>query len=268
MEKGKLIGQGGTAEVFQWGDKHIIKLYRKGIPTNLIENEFKNSRVVFQNRVSTPYAEKIVEVEDRKGIVYEFVDGITMTKFMMKKPWYLSKVAVRLAELQYEFHKCSVTGIASTKTRLADRIKYVDVLDDEKKNFILKYLDGLEDGNSLCHGDFHPDNILISGEKEIIIDWMDATYGSPLADVARTCIVISTGALPNNTSLILGKIIKLVQGKLYSEYIKKYIKISGVKMEEVEKWYLPVAAARLIEGISKEEKTILMGIIDEKIKLT
>jgi uncharacterized protein (TIGR02172 family) len=265
MEKGKLIGQGNTAEVFTWGENHIIKLYRKDVPDTGIENEFKISNIVFKKKIPTPYAKEIVEVEGRRGIVYEFVNGVTMMRYIAVKPWCIRREARRLANLHYMVHSSEALVIVDQKVRLKKRINYTELLSEDKKVIIIKYLESLDKGNSLCHGDFHPDNILISGDKAVIIDWMDGLVGNPLADVARTCLLLSMASLPENMSFIIKRIIKLARSRFYSEYIKQYLKISNANMEDVEKWFLPVAAARLVEWLPQSEKNELLRIIDEKL---
>lgn len=44
--------------------------------------------------------------------------------------------------------------------------------------------------------DFHPDNVLLAARGPVIIDWPDATRGQPLADVARTSLLLRLGGLP------------------------------------------------------------------------
>ena len=47
----------------------------------------------------------------------------------------------------------------------------------------------MPDESRLLHNDFHPDNIMLTPNGPVIIDWIDATCGHPLADVARTLIM-------------------------------------------------------------------------------
>lgn len=39
--KGKLIGQGNTAEIFEWGYNSVLKLYRSGLPDDLLSMNLK-----------------------------------------------------------------------------------------------------------------------------------------------------------------------------------------------------------------------------------
>lgn len=41
IEKGKLIAQGSTAEVYDYDSDRILKLYRNGMPDYACENEFE-----------------------------------------------------------------------------------------------------------------------------------------------------------------------------------------------------------------------------------
>ena len=50
----------------------------------------------------------------------------------------------------------------------------------------LNMLRQLPDDDKLCHGDFHPDNIIVAPDGLVVVDWANAVCGHPLADVART----------------------------------------------------------------------------------
>ena len=52
---------------------------------------------------------------------------------------------------------------------------------------LLEAIAEMPDGDRLCHGDFHPLNILGDTADPLIIDWPDARRGEPAADVCRSC---------------------------------------------------------------------------------
>ena len=43
MTKGQLLGQGNTAEIFEYDDNKILKLYFEGISTSVCEQELRIS---------------------------------------------------------------------------------------------------------------------------------------------------------------------------------------------------------------------------------
>jgi Ser/Thr protein kinase RdoA (MazF antagonist) len=42
---------------------------------------------------------------------------------------------------------------------------------------------GLGFPTTLAHGDFHPGNVMLVGDRAVIIDWSDAAIGNPLVDL-------------------------------------------------------------------------------------
>jgi aminoglycoside phosphotransferase (APT) family kinase protein len=63
---------------------------------------------------------------------------------------------------------------------------------------VLEGLERLPQGAALCHFDFHPDQVLMTQRGPVVIDWMTAFRGHPLADVARSCVLLSFGQAPNS----------------------------------------------------------------------
>lgn len=265
MEKGKLIGQGRTSEVFEWGQDRILKLFRTGLPKIAIKNEYEVSINIYEQLNLTPKVYELIEIDNRSGIIYERINGITMMKVIASKPWKVKKEAQRLAALHKSIQKKVDFKLSNYKISLKDNISNTELLQDAVKTRLYEYIDELKDDNILCHGDFHPDNVIITKSGEIIIDWMTATQGNPLADIARTSIMFKFGVVPNKT-FIETQIIKFGRNKFYLEYIKHYIKLTGVKIEEIEQWELPIAAARLIEWVPKDEKEALLKFINIKMK--
>jgi len=265
MEKGKLIGEGRTSEVFEWGQDRILKLFKIGLPKVPIENEYEVSINIYKQLKLTPKVYELIEIDNRSGIIYERINGITMMKVIASKPWTVKKEAQRLAELHKSIQQKVDFRLFKYKTRLKDNISNTDLLQDNIKTRLYEYIDSLEDDNILCHGDFHPDNVLITKNGEIIIDWMTATQGNPLTDIARTSIIFKFGVVPDKTYLEK-QIIYFIRNRFYLEYIKHYIKLTGVKIEQVEQWELPVAAARLTEWLPKDEKDALLNFINIKME--
>ena len=49
----------------------------------------------------------------------------------------------------------------------------------------------------LCHGDLHPSNVILTRDGPVIVDWFDASRGDPVADVARSSLMLlGDGANP------------------------------------------------------------------------
>jgi len=228
MKKGTLIGHGNTAEVFTWGDKEILKLFRKEFPMQGIENEFLVSKEIQENGLPTPKVGDMVENEGRIGIIYERIFGGSMLEKICKKPWEIRKEAVQLAELHYRIHQCTIRGIPKQKEALEWSIKKTDSLSDEKKQKVLYILKKLPDREVLCHGDFHPGNVIVASGKAVVLDWMTATCGNPLADIARTKLILKDAAFPPQMPSFIKFVLAFLRNRLYSIYLKRYLELSNI----------------------------------------
>lgn len=261
----QLIGEGNTAEVYSWKEGQILKLFRKEFPFGGIEKEFRVNKEVEKLGLPIPKAEEIVEYNGRTGIVYERVIGESMLKLITTKPWKARKLVEHLADLQYEMHQRKAVNMSSYKEALEWNIKHTNALTDELKRTILHKLDQLPEGGFLCHGDFHPGNIIKTEENYIVLDWMTAASGVPSMDVARTVLLIKDAALPGNIPVIVKVIIGSMRTRMKKNYLKYYKRRSGLTQEEIDCWRLPIIAARLTEWIPESEQKALMKEIEESL---
>jgi Ser/Thr protein kinase RdoA (MazF antagonist) len=121
------------------------------------------------------------------------------------------------------------------KQRLAGRIARAERLTTELRGDLLARLERMPDGDRLCHGDFHPFNILGLDANARVIDWLDATRGVPAADLCRTYVLIST-----------------YDPGIAAAYVDMYVAEAGIARADVEAWLPFVAAARLVENVPAE----------------
>ncbi len=265
MEKGELLGTGMTAEVYKWGQDKVLKLFRDSYSEEWAKSEAEIGRKIHEAGVSSPAVFEIVEIDGRKGIIFERVFGKTLTDIILKQPWMFSTFVYQMARFQYSIHKQSTDSIPSQKESFTHTITLSSKILGDKINKILDYVDRLPDRDSICHGDLYLSNIINSNNKLVAIDWSSGYRGDPSGDVARTCLIInSQAALPGTPDVMLtmSKFPKLLT---YWTYLNEYLRISKIKFEDVDAWMLPVAAAKLKDKIPGEEKW-LMKIINKRLE--
>ena len=90
-----------------------------------------------------------------------------------------------------------------------------------------------------------------------VIDWVTASQGDPLADVACTAILFMVGT-PPAVSWLTRAIIQQVRRRFYQTYIARYRELApNFSEERLRAWMLPVAAARLADAIPGEHEPLL-----------
>lgn len=262
----ELLGVGRTAEVYAYGDGKVLKLYMDWMPRDAIEKEFANDRYVASLGVSAPEAFDLLEVEGRRGIVFRRLSGSSMLKIIGAKPWRLGVEATQLARSHADIHAIvAADGMRSQIDELSHNIRGAPFLSDDAKNRVLAYLESLPRGYQLCHGDYHPDNIIVDG-KYWIIDWMVASAGDPACDVARTMILLTMSSFPPDIPWSTRLLFTAARSILASLYLRAYLRATGLRKAEIARWYLPIAAARLVEGNPEDEKRRLLLFIDRELE--
>ncbi len=246
----KPIALGRTAKVYAWEDGKILKLLHNWVHPGNADHELRLARIVQASGLPVPAVFDIVEVDGRRGLVYERVDGPSMLDAMGKNPQKTRHYLRQLAGLHFNMHTHSVPELPSQRERLQWKIEHAKPLPQELKAAALQALESLPDGNRLCHGDFHPGNILLTTRGPIIIDWIDASRGNPLADVARTYLLFSTARLPGFSVLAL--LLRIANRWMLNQYLQSYFASQPSERNDLKAWLPVVAAARMEEGITHE----------------
>jgi aminoglycoside phosphotransferase (APT) family kinase protein len=93
-----------------------------------------------------------------------------------------------LARLHTHIHGQPVRQLGNLKSRLATNIAGTGLLDEPLKQILLGRLADMPEGNRLCHGDFHPINVLGQNSLPMVIDWPDACCGDPAPPMSAALI--------------------------------------------------------------------------------
>lgn len=265
MKKGAIIGKGMTSEVYEWGHDKALKLFFKKYTDERIEYEARIGRIVYDASAPSPAVFETVDVDGRKGIVFQRIPGKSMLKHIQREPWKTYYYAKQMARLQYGIHKYSTDLLPSQKERLSQNIARSSYLLGSREKIILDYLNKLPDGNCICHGDIHFNNIIVSGRNMVAVDWNSAYRGNPLGDVARTMLLVNSPVTRSTLPSIVRSPARIGKCLICSTYVTEYMKLSGADYRSIDDWILPLAAAKLKDGVPGDEGW-LMEIIDRRLK--
>ena len=87
----------------------------------------------------------------------------------------------------------------------------------------------------VCHGDFHPLNVMVDGERASVIDWTDAGLGPRETDVARTALIFHIAAVAAN-SAVERAVLKVAGPRLSRRYLKTYEAGSRLDPTRMRMW--------------------------------
>ena len=243
-----IIGQGATTTIYRDGDK-ALKLYANA-PHDEADNEALRQRFAYGTGLPVPAVYGVRRLGDKAVVLeMEYIDGHPIMRHGMGEDESRDAIDI-LVRLQCDVHKVCARGLPKQTDRIARKIKDTPHLDDPMKGKLLSLLTRLDDGRDcLCHGDFHPLNIIFDGSRHWIIDWVDATSGSPLADACRTYLIFMQHISP-----------------LADDYLRLFCKETGMEQEDALAWLPVIAAARLGENMDGKSRKTLLEILQKSLE--
>ena len=249
LEGRRRIAQGRQAEIFEWDDGAVLKLFRPDNPG--LEMEEMALAAIAGAGGPAPHPLGRIVVDGRPGLLITRVDGIDMLAMLERKPWLVISLARRLARAHAEVHEVAAPmGLPATKDLLAARIESAP-LAPELKELALGHAAALPEGDRLCHGDFHPGNVLVASGRVSIIDWPLASRGHPAADYARSALLMEIGD-PPPVSAFMRALVMIGRRWFSRAYATTYERLVPVDPEVVRHARIAHIAARVLEGIEVE----------------
>ena len=185
----ELIGKGGNGSVYRISEDEIIKVYTSKTSMESIERERVLARNAFIAGVPTAIPYDMVKVGEHYGIVFEMVKADVVGKRLLNEPEKFDEYAIKYADLFKQIHKVELSekGLPSTKSIYLD---YADHLDGwynpEELERLKCFIRQIPDRETMVHGDFHTNNIMVQGAELLIIDMAEISYGNPIYDLASS----------------------------------------------------------------------------------
>lgn len=246
MELKKLIAESEKVRVYE-SDGKCVKVFKDPAePKSVVLYEaLTHTRVEETGFARIPPFEEIIKVDGCWAIIYQHISGKTVDELMKenpsKKDYYLEK----MADLQIEINSLHSTKLSRQSDYLKRSIEGLEMIDDVKKYELLTRLSSMPKHSKLCHGDFSPDNIIVSDDVVFIVDWLKAKQGNASADVAKTYLNF---CLKHRTESA-------------EKYLRIYCNKTGTSVKYVHDW-LPIVAAAQLKFKRPEERELLLTWID------
>ncbi|MCW5875481.1 MAG: phosphotransferase [Anaerolineales bacterium] len=258
MQPGEVIGRGRTADIYSFGPWALKWLHPEFFSREALFNEVQKTLAANDAGVSAPRLLAVLEHRGRPGLLFERMSGPSMLNVVMGKWWQAAQLGRQLAALHASLHAAAAPGLGSMHDRLGWAIRHAPRLRPELKSAALDLLARLPDGEALCHGDFHPGNVVFHHGEAMVLDWVDACRGNPLADVARTQMLFEIPRLP--LPPLVAAFINRLRAYMLRAYLDEYFKLRPGGREQLDDWLTVIMAARLAERADGEEEILLQKL--------
>ncbi len=252
---------GLVTETIDCDDKLIMKLFSREWPRELIEDEMRINNLIADKGLRAPKIKEIREYEGRLGLVYDKIPGVTFLERLLQYPDSAQVLSIDFAHIHHKITRHKVPELMPLRDSLRSAIGESPEVPREMRGKILEILDSLPDGDGLCHGDYHPENVILASDGIAVIDWIRACKGCFLADVAKSSLLLETW-LPLRIKA-MGKGMDPEVIKEFNEvYVSECLRLCGKSMEDLYAWRAPIAASRLANEVPGERGKLLEIIRD------
>lgn len=264
---GKSLAIGRSAEISEYGPNKILKLFFKEFPASEVDTEYSNSVITFSAGATSMKCYEKVKIGDRHGLIFDRLDGISLTKLPDKKPLTFFSLSKILADLHLGLHNKQAKKMKDIRTEAVKVLSKepLSFLSKEEKKIAKQFIENLPEGSSVLHLDFHPENVIVTKDSYVIIDWMTALRGDPAADVASTVFLFQDAELWPGTPFLKILFYTVVRKFILKGYLKRYLSVSGMDWKDIERWRLPILVFRLGLWNIESERAALQKEIKEII---
>jgi len=244
LERATLLAKASTADVYALGVGRVLKLFHERTPWHA--SEVTATRLAHEARLPVPEViDSLIEVGEREGIVFERVEGSTMTEHIKEHPNKVEYCAQQAAELHAQIHATEVTELPPLIEILSWSVQQADALEKRTREAVLDVLNRFPVGGVLCHNDFYPNNIIVSPHGPVVIDWALGSRGTSLADVARTWL-ISKMWLDRLEETKAPEHLQLTWQRFWETYFRRYGELRPYSAKDLAQWRIVAATASLV----------------------
>lgn len=269
----KQIGKGANGTIYQLDDDKIIKVYNPITnPLEKIKREKNAAKNAFIHGVPCAISYDIVSVDNKYGMIYEWINSSTLGQYITNHPDKLEEYAKRMANLLKKLHTTSFEDnvLPDGRDNLHAWVNVAENSNYYSKDTIQKLrnlVNNIPYENTFIHGDFHPGNIMVYKDELLLIDMSDASVGNPIIDLLGSYQIMKlvsqrNGGAERYTGMSSENLLKL-----WNTFIQEYTGINNKdelnEYEEILKFY---ALIRSIPGVTFSElvpKEILPIIVNK-----
>jgi uncharacterized protein (TIGR02172 family) len=186
VEGCEFIAKGANGAVYRYDDETIVKTYFAKDALPEIKQERENARRAFVLGINTAIPYGIVRVGDGYGTVTELLNATSVTKLIRANPEDLTEAAKYYIDMLKSIHEIEVEdgSVPDMKETALDWADFVAPHIPEAQAAKLRALiEAVPKQNTLMHGDYHTNNIMVQNGEPLLIDMDTLCMGHPVFEL-------------------------------------------------------------------------------------
>ena len=227
VEGCEFIAKGANGAVYRYDDETIIKTYFAKDALPEIKQERENARRAFVLGINTAIPYGIVRVGDGYGTITELLNATSVTKLIRKNPDDLTEAAGYYIDMLKSIHAIevdegAVLDMKETALEWADFVAQHIPAEQGKK--LRALIEAVPKRNTLMHGDYHTNNIMVQNGEPLLIDMDTLCMGHPIFELGSMFnAFVGYSELDHQNMMDFFGITFETAGRFWNLSLKKYL---------------------------------------------
>ena len=186
VEGCEFIEKGANGAVYRYDNETILKTYFAKDARPEIKQERENARRAFVLGINTAIPYGIVRVGDGYGTVTELLNATSISKMIKNNPDDLSQVVNYYVDMLKSIHAIEVEEgvVPDMKETALEWARFVSAyLTEEQGKKLCALIEAVPKQNTLMHGDYHTNNIMVQNGEPLLIDMDTLCMGHPIFEL-------------------------------------------------------------------------------------
>ena len=186
VEGCEFIAKGANGAVYRYDDETILKTYFAKDALPEIKQERENARRAFVLGINTAIPYGIVRVGDGYGTVTELLNAVSVTKLIRNNPDDLSEAVKYYVDMLKSIHATEVEDgdLPDMKEIALDWARFVSAhIPEDQGKKLITLIEAVPKQNTLMHGDYHTNNIMVQNGEPLLIDMDMLCMGHPVFEL-------------------------------------------------------------------------------------
>ena len=186
IEGCEFIAKGANGAVYRYDDETILKTYYSKDALPEIQQERENARRAFILGINTAIPYGIVRVGEGYGTVTELLNAVNITKLLCEDPVNIEKPVAYYVDLLKSIHAIEAEegdfpDMRETALGWANFV--ADHIPEDQGKKLCALVEAIPKQNTMMHGDYHTNNIMIQNGEPILIDLDTLCVGHPVFEL-------------------------------------------------------------------------------------
>ena len=186
VEGCEFIAKGANGAVYRYDAETILKTYFAKDALPEIKQERENARRAFVLGINTAIPYGIVRVGDGYGTVTELLNAVSVTKLIRNNPDDLSEAVKYYVDMLKSIHATEVEDgeVPDMKEIALDWANFVSAyIPENQGKKLISLIEAVPKQNTLMHGDYHTNNIMVQNGEPLLIDMDTLCMGHPVFEL-------------------------------------------------------------------------------------